>query len=251
MYPPDSEWRFSRNSSFAAFDAFLKDPCRSSLDLGLTFPTSSAASISQSMQQSFSSDPRALGHPEHRPHGVDAHDGAEEPGQDANARVRARIISLAASQMSPYAIALPSSASLALRSPASAYNMRDSPPLSNDAKFGSKLVNPVKGMEKKANELREQRSIAKLEQEAFRESGELSTADVYRAAQLDVLNVNGEKVRFGSLFEDTLAIVCFIRHFWWVLDSRFVHCDQNSYIPFSCPLDVQVSPLSRLHAKYC
>ena len=95
----------------------------------MEFLTSSAASISQPMQQS-SSDSRALEHAKHLPNRVDAHGGAEEPGQDANARVRARIISLPASQMSPYAIALPSSAPSILRLPAPAYgtNTRDSPP---------------------------------------------------------------------------------------------------------------------------
>jgi hypothetical protein len=55
-----------------------------------------------------------------------------------------------------------------------------------------------------------------MEEAAFKESDELTTADVFRAAQLDVLDVDGKKVRFGSLFEEQLTIVCFIRHFWCV-----------------------------------
>lgn len=222
MYPPDhGEWRFSRNSTYAAFDTFLKDPHRASLDLSLSLPpsrTTPAQSASQTMQQSSSAPirPNPTKSYSTPPPGVDG--SADKSGQDANARVRARILSLAASQMSPYAINIPfTTSSLASStlpsSPARPHGTYpdDSPSRPNDAKVRSKLTKPSE------KRLKTQRSIAKLEQEAFRESDELSTADVYRAAQLDVLNVDGEKVRFGSLFEDTLTIVCFIRHFWWVL----------------------------------
>ena len=199
-----NEWRFSRNSAYAAFDAFLKDSHRSSLDLSLAFPTSSTITSTQPTTQV-----------------VDFYGDAECEG-DENARVRARIISLATSQMSPYAIAVPSAASLLASTGTLPWSSRHAlgthlhdVPCGNDNKLMSKLTKPAKGMEK-VIEVKKQRSIAKLEQEAFRESDELCTADVYRAAQLDVLNTKGEKVRFGNLFEDNLAIVCFIRHFWYV-----------------------------------
>ncbi|EGO18949.1 hypothetical protein SERLADRAFT_480034, partial [Serpula lacrymans var. lacrymans S7.9] len=37
---------------------------------------------------------------------------------------------------------------------------------------------------------------------------------ISQAAQLEVLDANGNSVRFGSLFEDTTTIVVFIRHFF-------------------------------------
>ncbi|KAF8307355.1 hypothetical protein DL93DRAFT_2064888 [Clavulina sp. PMI_390] len=66
------------------------------------------------------------------------------------------------------------------------------------------------------------KSLAKLEEKAFKENDDLSTADVYRAAQLEVFDVEGNAVRFGSLFEDSMTIVCFIRHFWCPLCQDYM-----------------------------
>ncbi|KAF8868069.1 hypothetical protein CPB84DRAFT_1943976 [Gymnopilus junonius] len=37
---------------------------------------------------------------------------------------------------------------------------------------------------------------------------------IHRASELNVLDVNGEKVEFGSLFKDEKMVVVFIRHFF-------------------------------------
>ncbi|KAF8339806.1 AhpC/TSA antioxidant enzyme-domain-containing protein [Cantharellus anzutake] len=50
--------------------------------------------------------------------------------------------------------------------------------------------------------------------EKFDEWEGLSTAQVWRAAQMEVIDTEGKKVKFGSLFEEQRTICCFIRHFW-------------------------------------
>ncbi|KAF9517025.1 hypothetical protein BS47DRAFT_1291551 [Hydnum rufescens UP504] len=56
----------------------------------------------------------------------------------------------------------------------------------------------------------------------FREYEDLSTADIFKASLLDVLDVEAKPVRFGTLFEDQLTIVVFIRHFWCPLCQDYI-----------------------------
>ncbi len=51
-------------------------------------------------------------------------------------------------------------------------------------------------------------------EDSFDEWEGLSGAQVWRAAQMEVVDTDGKKVRFGSLFEGQRTICCFIRHFW-------------------------------------
>ncbi|VDB89113.1 unnamed protein product [Peniophora sp. CBMAI 1063] len=51
---------------------------------------------------------------------------------------------------------------------------------------------------------------------------ELDTQTLEKAAQLEVYNEKGEKVKFGSIFKDKKTVVVFIRHFFCGICKQYV-----------------------------
>lgn len=230
--PPPIEYEPSVSTSLITFDVAR------SMHLELSLPLSNSSSAPASSTGNSPRAPRVL-----PPRFVDDSNHllfADTEAKDVeDARVRARVKSEAASYSSPYAIPLSPSV-LALSIPSSTSPTRSANGVSFAGGGGSPSHSPggSNTLKKKKSNIASIRTaggrsrsgtmmssmsskkaaklVAKLEEAAFKENDELTTADVYRAAQCEVIDVDGKKIKFGSLFEDQLTVVCFIRHFWWV-----------------------------------